>query len=162
MTRWTQALMAEVAAEERAELGLQPMDPLDPYQLCEAHGIDVYSIEDLEDSLCGHEVISHFTDHRPSLWSAALIPIGSARVIVENTTHEPPRRRSNLAHEMSHHLLEHEFTQVLLGEDHSKLFNSQVERQALFMSGELLVPAAACKKLAFRNWDNSRDCCTDR
>ena len=147
--------MTELAAEERRELCLGPMDPLNPYDLCEAHGIDVYAIEDLEDPWCGRETIEHFAVQRASTWSAALIPIGTARVIIENTAHEPPRRRSNIAHELGHHLLEHEFAQVLIGEDHNRLVDQKVEKEALFLSGELLIPGEACRKMAFRGWDNA-------
>ncbi|MGV9654455.1 hypothetical protein [Streptomyces sp. NPDC003554] len=39
--------MREVAQEERAELGLGPTDPLDPYALAEEHGISVYTLDNL-------------------------------------------------------------------------------------------------------------------
>lgn len=43
--RWTQALMRDVAQEERAGLGLCATDPFDPYALAQEHGIDVYTLE---------------------------------------------------------------------------------------------------------------------
>lgn len=53
-------------------------------------------------------------------WSAALVPLGSARVIVENDGHALVRRRASIAHELGHHLLEHLFDSVILGEDHKR------------------------------------------
>ena len=154
--RWTQTLMREVAQEERAGLGLGPHDPLDPYALAEEHGINVYTLEGLlEFELCG-KALSHFTVQSSSSWSAALVPLGSARVIVENESHKLVRRRSNIAHELGHHLLEHSFDGVVLGEDHKRQFDPVQEKQATFMAGELLVPLAAAQRMAYRGWDNER------
>lgn len=153
--KWTQKEMAKVAAEERAALGLNLMDPLDPYLLAEAWGIPVYSISDLTAHDCPKETIEHFRTTSSKKWSAALIPVGSGRVIIENDSHQTVRRRSSVAHEMSHHLLEHTFPDGVLSSDHDKLYSKTVEKQALFMSGELLAPAEACKKLAFRGADNA-------
>jgi Zn-dependent peptidase ImmA (M78 family) len=153
--RWTQKLMAEVAAEERDELGLGLMDPLDPYVLAERHGISVYPLSTLADDQCPEPTIAHFKITNSKAWSAALIPVGTARIIIENDSHGVVRRRSSIAHEMSHHLLEHEFGKGLIGEDHNRLYSKTVEKQALFLSGELLAPTKACNKLAFREADNA-------
>ncbi|MFG1827169.1 ImmA/IrrE family metallo-endopeptidase [Microbispora bryophytorum] len=154
--RWTQALMREVAQEERAELGLGATDPFDPYALSKAHGIDVYALSSLSEFGIGAEVLSHFTVHNSSAWSAALVPLGVARVIIENDSHALVRRRSNIAHELGHHLLDHPFDNVILGEDHKRQFNEQQEKQATFMAGELLIPLAAVERMAFDGWDNAR------
>lgn len=114
--RWTQKLMRAVAEEERAELGLQPFDSLDPYELAAAHGIPVYSIASFTSFGLSPDAIVHFTADRAGTWSAILVPLGSARVIVENDSHQLMRRHSNIAHELGHHLLEHAFDEVVLGE----------------------------------------------
>lgn len=80
----------------------------------------------------------------------------AARIIIENESHALVRRRSNIAHELGHHLLEHPFDQVILGEDHKRQFDDQQEKQATFMAGELLIPLAAAKRMAFDDWDNAR------
>jgi hypothetical protein len=145
---WTQAAMREVARQERAVLGLTPSSPLNPYDLAAEHGIEVYPIEELAGGPRSASVL-HFTRVRRSAWSAALIPIGSARIIVENTAHSPARRRSSIAHELGHHLLEHEFDDVLLTEDGCRRFDAGKERQARFISGELLIPLPAATRAAF-------------
>ncbi|MFF4961967.1 ImmA/IrrE family metallo-endopeptidase [Streptomyces sp. NPDC001222] len=154
--RWTQTLMREVAQEERAGLGLGPEDPLDPYALAEEHGISVYALGSLREFGMGAEVLGHFTVRRSSAWSAALVPLGTARVIVENESHSLARRRSNIAHELGHHLLEHSFSNVILGEDHKRQFSAEQEKQATFMAGELLVPLSAATRMAYGGWDNTR------
>jgi IrrE N-terminal-like domain len=153
---WTQALMRDVAQEERAELGLGAADPFDPYALARAHGIDVYTLRSLREYGFSADALTHFTVLDSSAWSAALVPLGEARVIIENESHSVVRRRSNIAHELGHHLLEHPFDNVILGEDHKRQFNEQQERQATFMAGELLIPLAAAERMAFDGWDNAR------
>jgi Zn-dependent peptidase ImmA (M78 family) len=154
--RWTQQLMREVAREERAELGLGPMDPLDPYVLAAAHGIPVYCLADCVDHGLPRRVFERFANEDTGSWSAMLLPLGTARIIVENDRHAPVRRRSNIAHELGHHLLEHPFDQVVLGEDHKRIFDEQQEKQATFMAGELLVPLKAAERMAFDGWGNDR------
>ncbi|GAW51697.1 ImmA/IrrE family metallo-endopeptidase [Nocardioides sp. PD653] len=153
---WTQARMREVAKEERDELGLDPFDPLDPYELAEAHGIPTYTLTDLLDHGLDPETRDHFHAAGARDWSAALVPLGTARVIVENESHLEVRRRSNIAHEMGHHLLEHPFDSVILGEDHKEQFDPALEKQAAFISGELLVPDEGARKAAYAGWDNAK------
>lgn len=152
--RWTQNLMREVAQEERSGLGLGPLDAFDPYALCQEHGIPVYSMTGLADDLTSKAAIEHFAGGRASAWSAALVPYGTARIIIENDAHALVRRRSNIAHELGHHLLEHEFEEVVLGEDHTRQFSAEQEKQATFMAGELLIPLTAAERMAFDNRDN--------
>lgn len=147
--RWTQAMMRDVVREERAGLGLNPLQALDPYALAAEHGVQVYPIDQLTDEFCSEESVRHFTQDRPKMWSAALIPVGTARIIIENTAHAPVRRRSSIAHELGHHLLEHDFDDVLLTDDGCRRFDPAKEKQATFMSGELLIPGAAAKRAAF-------------
>ncbi|MFE2541889.1 ImmA/IrrE family metallo-endopeptidase [Actinacidiphila glaucinigra] len=145
-----------MAQEERTALDLKPNDPFDPYALADEHGIDVYTLSSLVEFGVSTEVLNHFTALDSSAWSAALVPLGTARVIVENESHAAVRRRSNIAHELGHHLLEHSFDNVVFGEDHKRQFNEEQEKQATFMAGELLIPLTAAERMAFDGWDNTR------
>lgn len=91
--------------------------PFDPYGLCKLYGISILPLEGLADFGCAPESIAHLTFVRPEVWSAALVPEGTGRFILENTVHEPARRRSNIAHEAGHLMLEHEFDTVLWTDD---------------------------------------------
>lgn len=151
--RWTQAAMRAVAFEERAELTLDPLEPLDPYDLANNHGISVFPITELAADQAA-AAADYFTTVKPNSWSAALIPVGSARIIIENDTHSLPRRRSSIAHELGHFLLEHIFDNILLTDDGCRRFDAAKENQAKFISGELLVPWDAAKKAAFQELTN--------
>lgn len=127
--RVTQKYMQELARDERASLGISDHEPLDPYALCEEHGVRVYTVESLRSFGASSEAILHFTSLSTATWSAALVPVGSARIIIENETHAPVRRRSSIAHELGHFLLEHEFNGALLGEDHKRQFDPAKENR---------------------------------
>ena len=154
--RVTQDYMCDLASEERLNLGLGLHEELDPYALGAEHGIEVYSVGSLQAFGATSEAIAHFTTVKPSSWSAALVPIGSARVILENEAHARVRRRSSIAHELGHFLLEHTFEGVLLGEDHKRQFNEAQEKQATFLSGELLIPRRAAQQAAYDEWSNAQ------
>lgn len=93
---------------------------------------------------------------KPSTWSAALVPVETARLIIENDEHPLVRRRSSISHELGHFLLEHEFQSVILGEAHSRQFDPKLEKQATFLAGELLVPFQSVERMAFDGWTNER------
>jgi hypothetical protein len=151
-----QAEMSALATGERAGLNLGPFAPLDPYDLAAEHGIPVYGINDLVENGCTSEAIEHFTRRRVGKWSAALVPRGTGRFIIENTAHNPQRRRSSIAHELSHQLLEHEFDTVLLADDGSCRFDKNKEGQARFLSGQLLIPDKAAIRAGFRGATNDQ------
>lgn len=155
-TRWTQAAMREVAQEERTGIGLTPLQPLDPYRLAAEHGIPIYPIDELSDELCSEESVQHFTHNRRTVWSAALVPVGTVRLIIENTAHTVARRRSSIGHELGHHLLEHAFDHVLLTEDGCRRFDPVKEKQATFIAGELLIPTLAANRAAFDQKTNQQ------
>lgn len=148
--------MRAVAQEERAGLGLSDSDPFDPRALAAEHGIPVYSLTELLEQDLAEETRDHFHFANTGSWSAALVQVGTARIIVENDAHAPVRRRSNLAHELGHHLLEHSFESVVLGEDHKRAFDAVQEKQATFISGELLIPENAARKAAYAHLDDTQ------
>ncbi len=154
-SRWTQKNMIEVACEERVDLGLGPLDRLNPYELAALHAIPVYPIDELGDGVRAAAAVERFTTTGQSLWSAALIPVGGSRLIIENTAHLAVRRVSSVAHELAHHLLEHPFDEVLLNADKKcRQFDKVKEDQAKFLAGELLIPKQAARKAAFAGRTN--------
>ena len=151
---WTQKLMREVASEERANLGLGSADRFDPYLLADEHGIAVYALSELQAWDLGEGALDHFIGDRTGKWSAALVPLGTSRVILDNDGHAEVRRRASIAHELGHHLLEHTFDASFVGANHERVFDKMKEKQATFMAGELLVPDVAARKAAFAGWTN--------
>jgi len=149
---WTKAALARLAAEVREnELKANPYQRICPYDLADLYGVAVYTLQGLADSGCPPEAIEFFTSVRPEAWSAALVPNGTGQFIVENDVHTHRRRRSNIAHEMAHLLLEHEFDRILFTNGKRGCANpasKEMETQAAELSGELLLPAAAARRAA--------------
>jgi IrrE N-terminal-like domain len=147
--------MNDMAAEERANLGLTVFEPIDLHRLAEEYGIPIYCLADLADEQA-RAAVAYFSQDGSPRWSAALIPIGSARLIIENDTHAPVRRRSSIGHELSHHLLEHPFSEMILTGDGCRRFDAKLEDHATYLSGQLLVPEEAARRAAFDGWTNEQ------
>lgn len=149
LRRGFKAFAKKLADEERRDLGIGPFDPLDPYGHAERWGIEVYDLCSVTISV---EALHHFTVVDIGKFSAMLIPTGTGHVIIENHGHDPLRRRSTIAHEMAHVLLEHDFD-ILLGSDNScRSSASPVEAEAAELSGELLIPSEAALRAARLGW----------
>ncbi|SIR90316.1 ImmA/IrrE family metallo-endopeptidase [Micromonospora avicenniae] len=134
------------------DLGLTEYDRLCPYDLAREHGVDVHPLEGLVAVGCPEESVIFFASERPDVWSAALVPAGAGQFIVENTAHLPRRRRYNIAHEMAHVLLEHEFDRVMFSAEGRRgcanPTNKDQEWEAAELGAELLLPQAAAYKAA--------------
>lgn len=152
--RWTQKAIAQVVAEERAEIGACSRSPTDPCQLADYHGLEYFPIDKLPDKCCRDTVAPHFLTTRQAAWSAALVPLGSAHVILANTSHSAQRRRVSLAHELGHFLLEHDFTDVLLTSDGCRYFAKALEKQADYFSCQLLLPDKDAVWAGFQDWSD--------
>jgi hypothetical protein len=156
--RLSKAAIKRLAAETRqTELGLGTSERLCPYELAQKFGVNVIALDALVAAGCPPEDIAYFASERPDRWSAAVIPSGTGQFIVENTAQQPPRRRANIAHEMAHVLLEHEFDLVLFTADSNggchNPSNKDQEWEAAEFGAELLLPTdgahwAARKKMS--------------
>lgn len=156
LRRGFKATARRLAAEVREELGVRTFQPLDPYALARLYGVEVFT---LAEPWLPARAVSHFTGPALDSFSGMLIRIGTGCVIVENHTHDRNRRRSTVAHEMAHVLLEHEFD-VLLADGRScrsgaEGARSTVEQEAAELSAELLLPSDAARIAAFRGWTDA-------
>ncbi len=96
-----------------------------------------------------HAVRDHF--HRSGRRSSpARCSHRTGAVIVENDAHPLARRRSTMGHEMAHVVGEHKFGTSLVNERGCRMANKVQEDEAAEISGELLIPFEAAKRLARR------------
>lgn len=156
MRRGFKAEATRRAIEVRAELGLDRHAILDPWSLANLYGIPVYPLSELLDWGCRPEVITRFASDRHAAFSAALVPDGSSRMIVENDHHTTVRRRANVTHEMAHLILEHDFIATILGPDGCRGGDKAIEEEASWFSGELLIPASAAVSMAKRGYTDDQ------
>jgi hypothetical protein len=143
--RINKAACKRLAGEARAELGLEPMDALDPWELAKMYGIPVVALCALP---LDHVIRDHFRYVRPQLFSGALLPHRTGAVIIENDAHPLARRRSTMGHEMAHVIKEHTFGTRLVNERGCRSADKLQEEEATEISGELLIPFEAARRLA--------------
>lgn len=141
-----------LALEVRAEVGVDRGERLNPRALANLYGIPIYRLDQLSEYGCSLEAMRHFAGPRRATFSAALVPIGTGRLIIENGVHAETRRVASIAHEMGHVLLEHEFTETILTLDHCRSVPKDIEAEADRLGGELLIPFLDALKAARAEW----------
>jgi hypothetical protein len=143
-----------VAIQQRRELGVRAIDPLDPRLLARHLGIRVWTAEEVPGVEPQHlKTLLH--DDSDS-WSAATICVGSKDLIVLNSSHSPARQSSDLMHELSHVLLGHEPARVDVTEDGLLMLNTfdrLQEEEASWLAGCLLLPRNALMAIRGRGLD---------
>lgn len=98
-----------------------------------------------------HEAAAHFGSVNPGVFSGALVPFGRGAVIFDNDSHDRFRRRSTVAHEVAHWVLEHPFTAPLMTSGRGcRLGHPALEKEAAELGAELLVPVDTAQRLAYR------------
>lgn len=145
-----------LALEVRAELGLGSREPLDPRELANLYGIRIFPLHELSAYDCPADAVVFFTQVRQETFSAALIPLGTARLIIENSAHSDTRRRVSIGHEMAHVILEHEFSTALLTLDGCRSVDGENEEEADRLGGELLIPYQAALAAAHAGWADAQ------
>jgi hypothetical protein len=127
----------DLVDDVRRDFGVRPLDPLDPLALAAHLEIPVVGITSCDANLVERFLRSTLS----SRFHAATVPLGTGSVIVHNDTASPARQRSNVAHELGHVLLEHNFAPV--NTDEGPMRDSAVEREAAWFGFALLVTAQA-------------------
>lgn len=142
MRRGFKAEAERVAASVRSELGLGLRDRLDPMLLANHLSIPVVGVLELASKFPVGNFHRYFSAVDPDSFSAITIFRGYHRLIVHNDAHHPNRQASNLAHELSHTLLEHEPAPLADPGGH-RFWNAEVEEEATWLGAALLLPRDA-------------------
>lgn len=140
-----------LAIDVRREMGLSPYVALDPIALAAHLAVPVWPLSALYSQ--GEATINGALDcllhDAPTVLSAVTVFDGPRRVVIHNDAHPPLRRTSNITHELSHGLLLHEPQPALDGRG-CRDWRSEIEAEASFLSGVLLLPAQAARGAAKR------------
>ena len=128
-----------LSIEQRTEMKLKPVDPLDPFALAALLHIPVVSFDQCGDAMElereGRFALVALRDRVCALTAFA----GRRRVIIYNDQNARTRQVSDIAHEISHTLLEHEPTSL----EHAERYlerDPRQEAEANYLAGALLVP----------------------
>lgn len=139
---------SDIAAEVREELTLSPYDPLDPAVLAQALEIPIIRLSDF---VTESPAVDHLLHIEPEVFSAVTVFSGTRRTIVHNDAHSPGRQASDLTHELSHGLLHHPPTPAL-DNTGCRLWNEDIEDEANWLAGALLIPDAAAILIVKGRW----------
>jgi len=125
------------AARIRTEMGVGAADPLQMKALVEHHDIRLVSAESLVD-IARLEELERIQAYA---FSAATFDINGGKVIVTNPLRSPGRLASDVAHELSHVLLDHELAEVREIEGLPfRTCRPAEEEQATHLGGTILLP----------------------
>ena len=134
-----------LAREIRQDLGLNAVDPLDPRALAQDLGIPLVPLSALKKD--APAVVRHFSQQESGAFSAMTMFYGTRRAILYNDSHSPGRQASDIAHELSHALLQHPPEPAL---DHRgrRNWNQDLEDEATWLAGALLISDEAAIQIA--------------
>lgn len=137
-----------IAAEVRGELKLGTLDRLDPRVLAAHLDIPIWSLSEFA---AAEPLIAPLLTSQISAFSAVTVFCGTRRTIVHNDGHTDGRQNNNLAHELAHGLLQHPPTPAL-DNTGCREWNQQIEDEATWLAGELLVTKEAAMSVARGQW----------
>jgi Zn-dependent peptidase ImmA (M78 family) len=151
LRRGFKAEAENIAQLVRAELGLGPLDALDCVALAETWGIPVVSLGELrKDGAKDGSVRRLLSDDAG--FSATTVVLGTKRLIVYNPRQPPGRNASNLAHELSHLILEHQGAPAI-GIGGCRQWNGMQEAEADWLGAAMLVPRESALEWMVQNGD---------
>ena len=133
-----------IAIQQRKELGLQPVDPLDSRRLAESLEVIVWDAHEVP--LLDSQTLNVLTKDDPDSWSAVTLRDGGKDLVILNPTHSRGRASSNLMHELSHILIGHDAVRVDITPDNLLMlstYDKKQEGEADWLAGCLLLPRPA-------------------
>ena len=147
LRRGFKAESERISAEVREEMDLSLEDRLDPFELARYLCIPVLGIGEAVTLIGKQDLGRYFLTEDVESFSAMTVFNGWKRMVVHNESHAPTRQASNIAHELSHCLLEH-LPEPVIRPDGHRCWNEEVEMEATWLGGALLVPRAGALRLA--------------
>lgn len=153
MRKGFKAEAEDLSISLRRELSLKDRDPLDAFQLAAHLEIPVLALSGLSDQV-SDDSLRILMHEEASAFSGITIHNGTRRVVVLNDVHTITRQRSSLAHELAHALLGHP-PSPLTNDAGDRHYNSEIEKEANWLAGAILIPGAAAKHIVFNIPDRS-------
>jgi len=138
--RGFKAEVDRLVTQTRSDLGLSLEDRLDPRALATHLDIEVFELTGLH-AICPDDV-AHLTEVDVGAFSGTLLERDGRRAIFVNDAHVAGRQASTIAHECAHVMLDHQ-PSAHFAELGFRVFDAQVEREADWLAGCLLVPTKA-------------------
>jgi Zn-dependent peptidase ImmA (M78 family) len=156
LRRGFKAEAERISENFRNQLGISKFDPLDAFRLAEYLGIPVISLDELDGFPEEHLSILR----QPSKFSAIWMPNEEEdKIIIHNNHHSPKRQQSNIMHELSHIICNHE-----IPEETARLcfllnlhyYNTEQEQEAKYLGSCLQITRAGLQWSLKRNYSEEK------
>jgi Zn-dependent peptidase ImmA (M78 family) len=152
MRRGFKAEAERFAEKIRNEMGKRPSDPLDALELARHIGAEVRRA----DELTSPEKLQMLEELQPGCFSACSFTVGDRHVIVYSPLASVGRTQSDIAHEVSHIVLEHSMKSVqTIGGVSFFTCDADEEQEANWLAGCLLLPRRLLYLAAKRGLDSA-------
>lgn len=137
------------AVAVRKKMGLQPTDPLSPYNLAEKLHVALVNLDDVPG--LSDEALSHLSSSEGDDWSAVTVVCADREVVVVNPSHSYARTVSNIMHELAHVIRGHDGSRTFISADGFTIrdFDDKQEAEADWLAGALLLPRVALQILEY-------------
>ena len=128
------------------------MDRVDLEAVAASQGVDLVAA----DELVGRDRLMELERMQAYSFSACTFDLAGSRFIVFNPLRDGPRRRSDIAHELGHLILEHQLDEVRqLGDVTFRTCRADQEEEATAFGGALLLPRALLLSSVRQGMDES-------
>jgi len=151
----------KTAVSLRDRRGLKSSAPLQAHELGEELHVEIITPNELEHlaPACAERLLANHSES----WSAITIPSDGWPLVVYNSTHSLARQNSDLMHELSHILLNHEPGMTFIDPRSGLALRSHdplQEEEAGWLAGCLLLPRDALLEIKRLRWTDEQSCTT--
>jgi hypothetical protein len=134
----------------RSKLGLDPQEPLSPYELAEKLRVMVWTLDDVPGLPV--ETLSFLASPKGDEWSAVTVCYNEQNIIIVNPRHSIGRTSSDLMHELSHIMLNHKAGETYFSGDFMmREYDEKQEAEADWLAGSLLLPRKALEYIKYNH-----------
>lgn len=158
MRRGFKAEAERSALAAREQLGVGPMDPIDPWAYADMLGVIVLSFEDLG---LEQKHVQQLLHKDPESWSGLTLKEGDRHFVLVNPTHTAARQVSTMMHEIAHIVLSHVPKQVDISAAGLMLLSdypAEQEEEADWLAAAVLLPRDALCHFRRLSWTNAEIC----
>lgn len=130
-----------ISAQFRRRLGLNPWDPVDSWSIAKSLSMMVLTPKQITG--LDRKSLSVLTEEDPNSWSACTITLNGRDLVILNSSHSKARQSSDLAHELSHKILDHKPANTSFSNDGLLLlsfYDKNQEEEAGWLAGCILLP----------------------
>lgn len=148
-----------ISLQLRRELGVRKSAPLIARDL--ARHLEVRLWEPSEIMGLSENTLAILTKRRNTAWSAVTISCGDIDSVIYNPVHSEARQSSDIMHELSHILLIHKPSQIMVSPDNPfmlRSYNERLEEEASWLAGCLLLPRDALAHIRINGLSDDEVC----